>query len=249
MSEIPSPEKQAVTDQVQPNTIPVEVPPGSLEGVIDWSNIFGRVGPVELEIGFGKGAFLLSAPPRFPDRNYFGIEKSRKYLTVVRGRLEKARIPNVRILRTEAGYFLERFVADDSLEAIHIYHPDPWPKRRHHRRRLVKSEFLSLCLKKIRPGGTIHVSTDHENYFESIMEETTKFGLLHPNCSIHYSTGVEGPGEVVTHYARKFSARGSTIHRIDIVKSEVSTKDSASQLPGSSGGVLRTCVRPGISGR
>ena len=209
-----------MSQRVYPPTVlsPVEVDGTSLAESIDWEIVFGRSGPVELEIGFGKGSFLLAAAPKFPDRNYFGIEVSRKYNRITASRLLRAGITNVRICRMEASYFVGSLVPSESLAAIHIYHPDPWPKRRHHKRRLICGEFLKVCLSKIAPGGSIHVSTDHDEYFGFIKTEVDVLSQSGLPFETTYSEGPEGPWEVVTHYARKYHVRGSIIHRVDIQK-------------------------------
>ena len=209
-----------MSKRVHPSTVlsSFEVDPSSLEATIDWEALFGRSGPVELEIGFGKGTFLLAVAPRFPDRNYFGLEVSRVYSSVAASRLKRAGITNVRTCRMEASYFLGSFVPSGSLDAVHVYHPDPWPKRRHHKRRLVRQEFLKICLSRIVPGGWIHISTDHDDYFEFMKIEVAALSQSGVRFELTYSEGPEGPGEVVTHYARKYHVLGSRIHRIDIRK-------------------------------
>jgi tRNA (guanine-N7-)-methyltransferase len=198
----------------------LEVDPSSLPATVDWEALFGRSGPVELEIGFGKGSFLLAVAPEFPERNYFGLEVSRKYGSHTASRLEREGVANVRLCRMEASYFLGSYVPSESLEAIHVYHPDPWPKKRHHKRRLVRQEFLKTGLSRIVPGGWIHVSTDHNDYFEFMKTEVAALSRSGVPFEVTYSEGPEGPEEVVTYYARKYHVLGSTIHRIDIQKPE-----------------------------
>jgi len=198
----------------------VEIPPGSLEGMLDWREVFGNDRPVELEIGFGKGTFLREAAQMFPDRNYLGLERANKYFRLVRGRLEKRGLENVRIVRGEAVHFLTHFVPDESLHAIHIYHPDPWPKRRHHKRRLLTRDFLDLCLGKLVAGDArargITMTTDFEKYFEFIREEVD---ALHRERGGFEYEEERGPGIVMTNFARKHLERGATIYRMEMRKS------------------------------
>jgi tRNA (guanine-N7-)-methyltransferase len=194
----------------------VEIPVGSLEGILDWREVFGNNRPVELEIGFGKGTFLREAAQMFPDRNFLGLERANKYFRLVRGRLEKRGLENVRIVRGEAVHFLSHFVPDESLHAIHIYHPDPWPKRRHHKRRLLTRDFLALCLSKLVEGGGIVITTDFEKYFDFIREEVDVFHR--ERGGFKYEEG-RGPGIVMTNFARKHLERGATIFRMEMMKS------------------------------
>jgi len=194
---------------------PVEIPAGSLEGQLEWAEVFGDGRPVELEVGFGKGTFLREAARLFPDRNFLGIEWSAKYVRLVRQRLVRLGLANVRIVRAEARHFFEHFLADGSLAAIHIYHPDPWPKRRHHKRRLMRREFIVLALAKLAPGGRIVTTTDFEAYFAFMREEA---GAVRDRDERIEVEEAEGPGAVMTNYSRKHLERGGRIFRLEIRK-------------------------------
>lgn len=193
----------------------VEIPVGSLEGKLEWREVFGNDRPVELEIGFGKGTFLREAGRMFPDRNFLGLEWSAKYYRLVKGRLDKRGLPNVRIVRAEARHFFQHFVPESSLAAIHIYHPDPWPKRRHHKRRLLRRDFTALCLSRLVPGGRMIITTDFEDYFAFIREEVS--ALAAAGVPMVTEEG-EGPGVVMTNYSRKHLERGGRIFRLEIGK-------------------------------
>src|SRR5262245_10534795 len=101
-----------------------------------WSRLFGNDRRVELEIGIGKGTFLLRRAKQCPDRNFLGIEWAGEFYRFALDRMERWRMTNVRVLRTDARDFVERICPRASLSVLHIYHPDPWPKRRHNKRRL-----------------------------------------------------------------------------------------------------------------
>src|SRR5215210_6696086 len=102
-----------------------------------WLDVFGNDHPVELEIGMGKGTFLTEQAKARPDVNFFGIEWANWFFRYASDRLRRNGCTNARTIRAEAGFFLNEFVQDDSLSVMHIYFPDPWPKAKHHRRRLV----------------------------------------------------------------------------------------------------------------
>src|SRR5262249_18402958 len=106
-----------------------------------WPAIFGNSHPVEIEVGFGKGLFLLTSSQTRPDVNFLGIETERKYQLFAATRMAKRRLTNVRLARADARLFLRDFVASDSCQAIHVYFPDPWWKKRHLKRRVFTPEF------------------------------------------------------------------------------------------------------------
>lgn len=195
----------------------VEIPVGSLEGQLAWDEVFGNHHPVELEVGFGKGTFLREAARLFPGHNFLGLERSAKYVRLVKHRLGRLGLPNVRIVRAEAHHFFHHFLADESLLAIHMYHPDPWPKRRHHKRRLVKRDFVTLCLSKLIPGGHLILTTDFEAYFTFIRDEIN--ALRAERDTFRVEEG-RGPGSIMTNYSRKHLERGGRIFRLEIRKSD-----------------------------
>jgi tRNA (guanine-N7-)-methyltransferase len=136
-----------------------------LEHKIDFVRIFGRLGPVHIEIGAGKATFLVNQARARPDINFLGIERAGKYYRYAVDRIGRWGLTNVRVIRTEAAYFLAEFVPNDSVDCFHIYFPDPWPKKRHHKRRFLNPANLDNLLRALSPGGTIRIATDHPDYF------------------------------------------------------------------------------------
>lgn len=146
----------------------ISLEPENLEGKIDFVRLFGRSGPVHVEIGSGKGTFLLAQARSLPDENFLGIEWARRYYRYAVDRMGRWGLTNVRIVRTDAAAFLAGNLADQSVDCFHIYFPDPWHKKRHHKRRFIceaNMEHLTRCLK---PGGQMRIATDHADYFEQI---------------------------------------------------------------------------------
>ncbi|MCG8672838.1 MAG: tRNA (guanosine(46)-N7)-methyltransferase TrmB, partial [Pseudomonadales bacterium] len=137
---------------------------------MDLKAVFGNENPLEFEIGIGKGLFLLNAARENPDHNFLGIEVARKYLNKARERISKRDVPNARVIHGEAYDFLERFLTEASLTTVHIYFPDPWPKKRHHKRRLFSQDFIKLVHSRLIKGGQLLVATDHAGYWEWISE-------------------------------------------------------------------------------
>lgn len=182
--------------------------PADAPGPWDWTAIFGRQAPVELELGFGKARFLLQSTAARPESDFVGVELSRKWFADGKRRLLKGETPpaNLRILRAEALGFLVAKVPAASLAVLHVYHPDPWPKRRHHRRRLFAPPFRAEVLRVLAPGGELRVTTDHADYatvIERLFANTPGLARL--------DWGEEAlPG---THFEVKYRREGRAIHR------------------------------------
>jgi len=147
--------------------------PEDLDGKIDFVRIFGRAGPVHIEIGTGKGTFLLNQARAQPGDNFFGIEWARKYYRFAVDRIGRWGLTNVRIIRTDAVTFLADFVPDNSVDCFHIYFPDPWPKKRHHKRRFICPANLEHLIRCLKTGGQLKIATDHADYFEQIKQVLT----------------------------------------------------------------------------
>lgn len=133
---------------------------------VDWLRLFGKEGPVELEVGCGKGRYLLERAADHPDRLFVGLEFARAYVLTIEKRARQRGLANIRLFREEAARFFHDCLGDRSLHAFHLFYPDPWPKTRHHRRRLIQDEFLADLRRVLVPGGIIQIATDHEGYFE-----------------------------------------------------------------------------------
>lgn len=142
--------------------------PEDLEGRIDFVRIFGRNGPVHIEIGSGKGTFLLNQATVQPGDNFLGIEWARKYYRYAVDRIGRWGLTNVRFIRTDAAVFLADYLENNSVDCFHIYFPDPWPKKRHHKRRLLCPVNLENLIRCLKTGGKIKIATDHTDYFEVI---------------------------------------------------------------------------------
>ena len=136
----------------------------------DWSAVFARVTTPYVEIGFGMGDALLSLAELYPQRDYVGIEVYEPGIGRLLRELAARGLSNVRVIREDAVEVLERTISDASLAGILIYFPDPWPKKRHHKRRLIQPEFASLVREKLRPDGVLELATDWEPYAWQMLE-------------------------------------------------------------------------------
>jgi len=130
---------------------------------IDFAVLFGRVAPVHVEIGFGNGEALLAMATAHPGNNYLGIEVHRPGVGSLLQRIAAGQLTNVRVATRDAVEVLAR-VPDGAIDAVFLFFPDPWPKLRHHKRRLVQPEFVARIRRALRVGGVFHLATDWENY-------------------------------------------------------------------------------------
>ncbi|MBL8765321.1 MAG: tRNA (guanosine(46)-N7)-methyltransferase TrmB [Phycisphaerae bacterium] len=121
--------------------------------------------PLELEIGSGKGTFLARSSPRRPDVNFLGVEWAGEFFAYAADRLRRAGATNVRMLKADAVEFLKWRVPDGVLHVIHLYFSDPWPKRKHHKNRVIQDEFLAHAWRTLVPGGELRLVTDHDEYW------------------------------------------------------------------------------------
>lgn len=137
---------------------------------LNWNELFGNDNPVEIEIGIGKGTFITEQAKARPDTNFLGIEWARWFWRYASDRLRRNQCLNARTVRAEASFFLTEFVPDASISVLHIYFPDPWPKKRHHKRRLIQPPFVQLLASRIAPGGYLHCATDWQPYAEQMLE-------------------------------------------------------------------------------
>ncbi|WP_299181454.1 tRNA (guanosine(46)-N7)-methyltransferase TrmB [uncultured Neptuniibacter sp.] len=139
-------------------------------GMLDLNSVFGREAPVVLEIGFGMGDSLVEMAKDQPEKNYIGIEVHRPGVGRLLSNAEKAGLSNIRVFCDDAIEVLAQCIPDGSLDCIQLFFPDPWHKKRHHKRRIVQPEFAQTLRKKLRAGGVFHMATDWENYAEHMME-------------------------------------------------------------------------------
>ncbi len=176
---------------------------------LEFASLFGNTQPVELELGCGDGSFLLQWAAQNPDRNFLGVERLKGRVTKIDRKGRRQGLTNLRGLRLEAGYVLEWKIAPASLTALHVYFPDPWPKKRHHKRRLIQAPFTVLAARVLAPGGRLFLRTDHVEYFaqmEEVMAAAPDFerceepeGLL--DVKTDFEVGFNAEGKPTNHSA------------------------------------------------
>jgi len=138
-------------------------------GPLDLGRIFGRAAPKILEIGFGMGETTAAIAASHPENDYLGVEVHTPGVGSLLKRIAEAGLSNVRVIRHDALDVLEHMIPAGSLDGVHVFFPDPWPKKRHHKRRLLQPPFLRLLASRMKPGAYLHVATDWQDYAQQIL--------------------------------------------------------------------------------
>ena len=188
------------------NTAGVLLDESAAMQLADFGRIFGNTRPMEVEIGTGKGTFLVARAAARPEINFLGIEYARPYCLYAADRFRRHGLTNVRMVHTDAAHFVKVCIPDRSLWRLHVYFPDPWPKRRHHRRRLIQPAFVAEVRRVLQIGGQFLVVTDHMGYFEQIRRVLLDAPGLAP-VAMPRMTDAEGE-RVGTNFERKYIAQG-----------------------------------------
>ncbi|MHC4110350.1 MAG: tRNA (guanosine(46)-N7)-methyltransferase TrmB [Planctomycetota bacterium] len=183
-----------------------------------FDGIFGRPGPVHIEIGTGKGGFLLNEAKNQPDANFLGIEWASRYYRYAVDRIGRWGLKNIRIIRTDAVLLLTDFVPDDSVDCFHIYFPDPWPKKRHHKRRLFCANNLKHLLRGLKTGGRLKIATDHAEYFEVIKGLIAAENNTLEEIEFIPTAGAEIGEWVGTNFERKYLKQNIPIYTLAVRK-------------------------------
>jgi tRNA (guanine-N7-)-methyltransferase len=169
---------------------------------LDLAQLFGRTAPLEVELGSGDGSFLVEYAKLNPERNFLGVERLLGRIRKMARKTTRAGLVNLRGIRIESAYLLEFLLPASSVSALHIYFPDPWPKRKHLRHRLINERFPELARRALVPDGRVYLRTDHAGYHAQMIE-------VFRSCPLFRA--VETPPElqqVVTDFERDFRERG-----------------------------------------
>jgi tRNA (guanine-N7-)-methyltransferase len=171
------------------------------------AKLFGRMAPLEIELGTGKARFLIEAARRQPAHDFLGIERALSYYRFSRERLARSGLGNARVLRADGRLFVTTSVAPASVHAFHIYFPDPWPKKRQRKRRLLDAVFLDVLASRLVPGGLLRVATDHPGYAAELAV------LLQTVRDLEDAGWDSMPAPPPTHYEIKYREEGRPIRR------------------------------------
>lgn len=148
------------------------------ERLLDYEKVFSRKAPVTLEIGFGAGDATALIAEENPHNNYLGVEVYPSGVGRLLMHIEERKITNIRIIRHDALEVLQHMIPDESLQAVHIFFPDPWPKKRHHKRRLLQEDPVRRLAEKLHPGGYFYFVSDWEDYAQQVLDICTRETLL-----------------------------------------------------------------------
>lgn len=163
--------------------------------------------PLHLEIGSGKGTFLVQEAPGAPGVNFVGIEYEREFFAFAADRIRRSGLRNVRMLCLDASTFVAWRVPSRSVSVLHLYFPDPWPKTRHHKRRMIQDEFLRTCTRILVPGGELRVATDHGPYWSWMrdhFDRWTRPGDAFEEIDFQRPSGAREGELVGTNFERKY---------------------------------------------
>ncbi len=192
----------------------ISLTPQGLEGKIDFNDIFSQPQPVHIEIGSGKGTFLVNQAEAQPEINFLGIEWANKYCRHAVDRIGRWGLGNVRLIRTDAAEFIAEHVGDGSVDCFHVYFPDPWPKKRHHKRRFICEKNIAELLRCLVPDGIINIATDHADYFEQIEGVITSAADQLEKIDFIKPAGAGEDEWAGTNFERKYIKEGREIYTI-----------------------------------
>ena len=187
----------------------IELVPETYVAPLDLLATFGRVAPLQVDLGCGDGSFLCELAQLYPERNFLGVDK-------LAGRVAKtcrkaSALENVRVLNVESSYAARYLLPEASVEAFYLLFPDPWPKRRHQRRRIVTADFLDSIHRALANDGAFRIATDQSDYFEKIRtlaEKHSGFAMV----------DIEDVNLPSTKFERRFTALGAPIYRLALRK-------------------------------
>jgi tRNA (guanine-N7-)-methyltransferase len=223
--------KKLPLEELAPYLLP-DVPRGTPAPPIVWRELFGNDHPVEVEVGFGKGLFLATAGAARPDTNFFGIEIVRKYQLYAATRLATRKLINVRVACADGRAVLKERVAPQSVQAVHVYFPDPWWKARHRKRRVFTPEFAHTAGTVIRPGGRLFIATDVEAYFGVMTQIVRDLGPAFRELPPPPPTEPKHDMDYLTNFERKFRKEGRPIYRAAYERTEVGLPAVLAPDPG-----------------
>lgn len=189
----------------------MELVPKDYFAPLDLAAIFPRPAPVELDLGCGDGTFLTALAARHQERNFLGIERLVGRIRSACGKAARGNLRNVRVLLIESTYAVEYLLPPESIDVVHLLFPDPWPKKRHHRRRIVTANFLANIQRVLMPGGRLRIATDQEDYFTAIRELAARSNFR----DAPDGAGAEFP---LTTFEKHFVAAGAPIYRLGLRK-------------------------------
>jgi tRNA (guanine-N7-)-methyltransferase len=199
------------SDSTQTIASGAELVPANCFALLDFEEIFGRRARVEVDLGCGDGSYLSAIAAANPDTDFLGVERLLGRVRTTGRRVQRFGLTNVRVLRFEISYVVERLLPDASTSVFHIMFPDPWPKRRHAPRRLVNDNFLAALHRALIPDGVVRIATDDTEYFRQIMRIVSQSPLFAVAPEVSALTAT-------SKFERRFTQGGIEIHRLSLRK-------------------------------
>lgn len=178
-----------------------------------WHEVFGNNNPIHIEVGTGKGQFIVGMAQKNPHINYIGIELFDSVIVAALQKVVELQLPNLKLLNVNAKNLTEYF-ADNEIERVYLNFSDPWPKSKHSKRRLTYKTFLALYEKILVKGGEIHFKTDNQGLFEFSLISFSEYGLQLKFLSLDLHNS-DYEGNIMTEYEEKFSSKGQRIYRVE----------------------------------
>ena len=178
-----------------------------------WNKLFENDHPIHIEIGMGKGQFITGMAKAHPEINYIGVEMQVSVVSIALDKLIEQPLPNLKLLHVDRSALTEYF-ADSEVDQIYLNFSDPWPKKRHEKRRLTYKTFLAVDEQILRPNGEIHFKTDNQGLFEYSLASFSQYGMILKQVwlDLHQS---QFEGNIMTEYEEKFSSKGQRIYRVE----------------------------------
>ena len=178
-----------------------------------WNELFENDHPIHIEIGMGKGQFITGMAKAHPEINYIGVEMQVSVVSIALDKLIEQPLPNLKLLHVD-GSALTEYFADSEVDQIYLNFSDPWPKKRHEKRRLTYKTFLAVDEQILRPNGEIHFKTDNQGLFEYSLASFSQYGMILKQVwlDLHQS---QFEGNIMTEYKEKFSSKGQRIYRVE----------------------------------
>lgn len=177
-----------------------------------WNELFENDHPIHIEIGMGKGQFITGMAKAHPEINYIGVEMQVSVVSIALDKLIEQPLPNLKLLHVD-GSALTEYFADSEVDQIYLNFSDPWPKKRHEKRRLTYKTFLAVDEQILRPNGEIHFKTDNQGLFDN-SASFSQYGMILKQVwlDLHQS---QFEGNIMTEYEEKFSSKGQRIYRVE----------------------------------
>lgn len=203
--------KPWAADKLAETTRYVVMEPADWKG--KWEERFGNENPIHVEVGSGKGNFIVEMAKVHPEINYIGIERQTSVAVMALDKIEESELTNVQLLNTD-GENVADFFAEGEVDRVYLNFSDPWPKSKHDKRRLTHANFLKNYEQIMVSGGEIHFKTDNQGLFEYSLASFSQYGMILNKVwlDLHKS---DFEGNVMTEYEEKFSSKGSRIYRVE----------------------------------